>query len=251
MRHLTVRFAFALLLGTAMIAAATPAHAQTTTGSPWSVDFAIGWDNDIAGNINSSAIGTLNNQSVVILKNTYEEVYGTGLQLRGGAGYRLPNSTRELRLDVTFQSLDADYVTPLGDIGVSNLYAQYSDYQAFLVDFGMRQNHDFTDRFTGYGEGFIGLGFVDKIDATLVAPGTNLIAQANDLYDQSVAFSVGANGGVLFKQNDHLGLFLQLGLRYVSGLSEVDDLVGTGLDTMNDKSSRWTVPFLAGIKYQF
>jgi len=233
-----------------MIAAATPAHAQAT-GSPWSVDFGIGWDNDIAGNINSSAIGTLNNQSVVILKNTYEEVYGTGLHVRAGVGYRLPDSTTELRVALTFQSLDADYVTPLGDIGVSNLYAQYSDYQAFLVDFGARQNHNFNDRFTGYGEGFIGIGFVDKIDATLVAPGANFIRQANDLYDQSVAFSLGANGGVIFKQNDHLGLFLQLGRRWVSGLAEVDDLVGTGLDTMNDKSSRWTVPFVAGVKYGF
>jgi len=251
MRHLTRRFAFALLLGAAMVAAATPAHAQTTTGSPWSVDFGIGWDNDIAGNINSSAIGTLNNQSVVILKNTYEEVYGTGLHVRAGVGYRLQDSTTELRVALTFQSLDADYVTPIGDIGVSNLYAQYSDYQALLLDFGARKNHDFNDRFTGYGEGFIGIGFVDKIDATLVAPGANYIQQANDLYDQSVAFSLGANGGVLFKQNDHLGIFLQLGLRWVSGLAEVDDLVGTGLDTMNDKSSRWTVPFVAGIKYGF
>jgi len=251
MRHLTRRFAFVLLLGTVLSAAAAPADAQTGTGSPWSVDFGIGWDNDIAGNINSSAIGTLNNQAVVILKNTYEEVYGTGLHLRGGVGYRLPNSSTELRLALTFQSSDADYVVPMGDIGLSKLYAQYSDYQAFLVDLGARKNHDFADRFTAYGEGFIGLGFVDKIDATLVAPGANFITQANDLYDQSVAFSIGANGGVVFKQNDHLGVFLQLGLRYVTGLAEVDNLVGTGLETLNDKSARWTVPFVAGVKYGF
>src|SRR4051812_10246760 len=100
MRHLTRRFAFVLLLGTAMVAAAAPAHAQTGTGSPWSVDFGIGWDNDIAGNINSSAIGTLNNQTVVILRNSYDDVYGAGLHLRGGVGYRLPNSTTELRVSV-------------------------------------------------------------------------------------------------------------------------------------------------------
>jgi len=234
-----------------MVAAAAPAHAQTGTGSPWSVDFGIGWDNDIAGNINSSAIGTLNNQTVVILRNSYDDVYGAGLHLRGGVGYRLPNSTTELRVSVTFQSTSADYVVPLGDIGVSKLYAQYSDYQAFLVDFGARRNHDFSNRFTGYGEGFIGLGFVDKIDATLVAPGANFIRQANDLYDQSVAWSLGANGGVVFKQNDHVGVFLQLGLRWVSGLAEVDDLVGTGLETMNDNSSRWSIPFVAGVKYAF
>ena len=42
-----------------------------------------------------------------------------------------------------------------------------------------------------------------------------------------------------------------MGLRYVSGLSEVDDLVGTGLDSINDKSSRWTLPFIAGVRVGF
>ena len=42
--------------------------------SPWSVDFGLGIDNSISGTVNSSAIGRLNNQSVVILKNSYEDV---------------------------------------------------------------------------------------------------------------------------------------------------------------------------------
>ena len=56
---------------------------------------------------------------------------------------------------------------------------------------------------------------------------------------------------MLFKQNDKVGVFLQLGLRYVTGLAEVDDVVGTCLDSMNDKSSRWTMPFLVGVKFGF
>ena len=43
---------------------------------PWAVEFGIGWDNSISGNINSSGIGRINNQPVVILKNCYEDVYG-------------------------------------------------------------------------------------------------------------------------------------------------------------------------------
>ena len=34
-------------------------------------------------------------------------------------------------------------------------------------------------------------------------------------------------------------------------MSEVDDFVGTGLETINDKSSRWTMPFLAGVRFGF
>jgi len=241
---------FATLTLVSLLGLSSSAQAQTSS-SPWSVDFAIGWDNDIAGSINSSAIGTLNNQSVVILKNTYEDVYGTGLHLRGGVGYQPNGTNREYRATLTFQSLDADDVVPMGDIGLSKLYAKYSDYQAFSLDLGIREYYDLRSRLQGYADGTVGLGFVDKIDAQLVAPSANLNRQANDLYDQSVAFSIGANGGLLFQQTDRLGLFVQMGLRWVSGLAEVDDLVGTGLETLNDKSSRWTVPFLVGARLKF
>jgi len=239
------------LLAAGVFGQASIVHAQATSDSPWSVDFAIGWDNDISGYINSSAIGTINNQAVVILKNSYEDVYGTGLHLRGGLGYMLADRKTELRATVTFQSADADFVTPLGDIGTSKLYAQYSDYQALTLDFGGRQYFDMKPRIRAYADGLIGIGFVDKIDAKLVAPGANLITNANDFYDQTVAFSLGGNAGVLFERSDKLGLFVQMGLRWTTGLAEVDDLVGTGLDTINDNSSRWTVPFLVGVRYKF
>src|SRR4249920_3333562 len=104
------------------------AEAQNAGESPWSVDFGIGWDNGLSGHINSSGVGTLNNQVVVVLKKSYEDVYGTGLHIRFGGGYMLNEST-EVTGTFTFQSLDADFITPMGDIGVSKLYGQYTDYQ--------------------------------------------------------------------------------------------------------------------------
>ena len=74
-----------------LIGASSIAHAQDPAplSSPWSVDLGFGMDNSISGNINSSAIGRINNQAVVILKNCYEDVYGTGLHFRLGGGYML------------------------------------------------------------------------------------------------------------------------------------------------------------------
>jgi hypothetical protein len=37
----------------------------------------------------------------------------------------------------------------------------------------------------------------------------------------------------------------------VSGMTEIDDLQGTGLDEINDKSSRITLPFIVGFRYRF
>jgi len=235
-----------------LIAAALTAHAQTAAPEPrpWSAEVAVGWDNGISGNINSSGIGTINSQVAVVTTNSYEDVYGTGLHLRFGAAYALNHDTEAIG-NFTFQSLDADQVTPMGDIGVSNLYGRYTDYQTLAFDVGLRRYLDVAANLRAYGEGTIGVGFVDKTDVTLVAPGVNLTGDANDFYNQTAAFAFGLNVGMLFETGGRLGYFGQLGLRWMSGMDEVDDLQATGLDDINDKSSRWTLPFLAGVRYRF
>src|SRR4029453_1877580 len=114
LRQLTVLTLF-ILLGTTSITRAQ----SNAPDRPRSAEVGIGWDNGITGNINSSGVGTINNQVVVITRNSYNDVYGAGLHLRFGGGYMLKENT-EARVTFTFQSLDADYVTPMGDIGVSN-----------------------------------------------------------------------------------------------------------------------------------
>jgi opacity protein-like surface antigen len=233
-----------------LIAAA--AHAQSTDVTyPWSVEFGIGWDNSISGNINSSGIGRLNNQAVVILKNSYEDVYGTGLHLRFGGGY-LIDEVSEVRATFTFQSLDADLVR-MGDIGVSNLYGQYSDYQSLGLDVGYRRYIQLGSNpaVRGYGEALAGIGFVDKTDVILVAPSSNFVRDATDFYDQTAAFNLGINAGVLYEINPKFGVFGQVGLRYVTGQGDVDQFNDTSLDKINDKSSRWAMPFTGGIRFRF
>ena len=231
--------------------AGSSAHAQATaTDSPWNIEIGIGWDNGIGGNINSSGIGQLNDQAVVVTANPYEDVYGTGLHLRFGGGYALTDVT-EVTGTFTFQSLDADQVTPMGDIGVSNLYGRYSDYQSLALDAGLRRYVGLSSAFRLYGEGTMGIGFVDKTDVELVAPGANLTRDATDLYDQTAAFAAGAHVGLQFLTGGRMSFFGQLGLRWMSGMAEVDDLEGTGLETINDKSSRWTLPFVGGARVRF
>ena len=160
------------------------------------------------------------------------------------------NEDSEVRATFTLQSLDADLV-PMGDIGVSRLYGQYTDYQAFSLDVGLRRYGNFSRTVRGYGEASIGLGFVDKTDITLAAPSANLVQKASDFYDQTAALTLGTNVGVLVQTTPEIGFFAQVGFRWVSGMSEVDDLAGTGLETINDSSSRWTMPFIGGIRFRF
>ena len=249
-KHVVAAATLASALGAASIAQAQSATYQNSAPeSKWSADVAFGLDHSISGNINSSGVGRINNQAVVVLKNSYENVYGTGLHFRFGGGYMIDDAS-EVRVTFTFQSLDAD-LTPLGDIGTSKLYAQYADYQSFGMDVGFRRYADLTPKVRAYGEGTIGLAFIDETDVVLVAPTANLSGNATDFYDKTSAFTLGGNVGVLVQVADKVGVYGQLGLRYVSGMSAVDGLAGTGLETINDKSSRWTLPVIAGVRVRF
>ena len=243
----TPRFIRPVALALTLGLAAT-ADAQTAD-TKWSVDIAIGWDNSISGNINSSAIGTVNNQTVVVLTNQYEDVYGTGLHFRVGGGYML-NSNTEARANLSFQSADSDLAT-LGDYGASPLYADYTDYKSTSLDVGLRRYGRVNTNLRPYAEGTIGLGWIDDIDADLVAPQANLRVDANNFYQSTTAFSWAVHAGLLWGINERLGGFAQLGLRYTTGLAEVDNFIGAGLESINDHSSRWTLPFLLGVRVGF
>ncbi len=218
--------------------------------SRWVADFGVGIDTSINGNVNSGAIGMLQGQATAILPNSYGDVYGTGIQLRFGGGYML-DDVSELRGVFTYQSADADLVR-LGDIGPSSLYGQYSDYKAFGLDFGLRRyvplsRHDLRV----YGEGTIGLAFIDRINALFAAPQSNLVFSSTDFYDRTAAFTWTIGAGVLFRIAEQLDLTAQLGLRHVSGLSEVDQFAGTGLEDINNDTGRLTFPIVVGLHVRF
>jgi hypothetical protein len=238
------------VVAVALLAGVSNAKAQTADESPWVFDLGVGIDPSINGNVNSGAIGRLQNQATAILPNSYGDVYGTGIQFRFGGGYRL-SAVSELRGVFTYQSADADLVR-LGDIGPSSLYAQYSDYKNIGLDLGYRRYVPLSGKnFRVYGEGTIGLAFVNSIDAQFAAPQSNAVFSTTDFYDDGGAFTWGINIGILFPIAHNVDLNGQVGLRHVGGLSEVDQLVGTGLEDLNSDSARLTFPIVVGVRFRF
>ena len=225
-------------------------QAPAADESRWAFEFGVGLDVGVNGNVNSGAVGRLNGLATAFLPQSYGDVYGTGIQFRFGGAYAL-NRLSEVRGVFTLQSADADLVR-LGDIGPSSLYAQYSDYQSFALDVGYRRYMP-LDRpdIRVYGEATIGLGFIDAIDAEFAAPQANVVLDSTDFYDQTAAFTWSFGAGVLFRMAEHWDLNAQVGLRHVSGLSDVDQFVGTGLEEINNDSGRLTFPVVVGIRYRF
>jgi hypothetical protein len=240
---------FVVAAAIAALGTASAVHAQPPVPEyRWSLDVGLGWDNSLSGNINSGAIGTLNDQVTVILPNSYETVYGTGFHLRFGGGY-LVDEVTEIRAAFTYQSLEADLV-PMGDIGVSRLYGQYDPYRTWSLDGGLRRYFDVQEAVRAYTEATVGVGFIKEMDVVLSAPAVNLTQRATDFYDATAAVSVGGSVGLLWQATTRVGLFGQFGLRWTSGLSAIDDL-GNGLETINDDSSRWTMPVVIGMRARF
>jgi hypothetical protein len=58
-------------------------------------------------------------------------------------------------------------------------------------------------------------------------------------------------GGVLIKVQERVDLNVNLGFRYTGGLSDIDPLVGSGLEDINDDTARWTLPFMVGVRVKF
>jgi len=242
------RRVLAFAIGSCALLGASSAEAQGQSGaSRWVIDLGVGLNPSINGNVNSGAIGTLQGQTAALLPNSYGDVYGTGIEFRFGGGYELTGNS-ELRGMFIWQTADADLVR-MGDYGPSSLYGQYSDYKAFGFDFGYRRYMPLsTSGFRVYAEGAIGIADVNRINIQLAAPQSNLVMNNTDFYDGTAAFTWSVGAGVLFPIGKNVDFNAQLGLHHVGGLSDVDQLVGTGLDTINNDSARLTFPIIVGVR---
>jgi hypothetical protein len=234
----------------ALAACASEARAQSSSDeSKWVIDLGVGNNPTLNGNVNSGAIGTLKGQATAILPNSYRDVYGTGTELRFGGGYALSRDS-ELRGVFVYQSADANLVR-LGDIGPSSLYGQYSDYKSIGLDLGYRRYVPLASTPVRiYGEALIGVAFVDRINVQLAAPQANIVFDSTDFYDSTGALTLGLNFGALFRIADHVDLNAQVGLRHVGGLAQVDQLIGTGLEEINNDTGRLTFPIVVGVRFR-
>ncbi len=238
---------FVLVMAVLVSASAVYAQQPQAPNLRWSLDIGLGAEHTFSGNINSGSIGTLNNQAVVVVPNSYGHVYGTGFQFHVGGGYLLNDST-EVRGIFTYQSIKAD-LTTVGDIGVSRLYAQFSPYRSLTLDAALRRYmYGWTSGMRPYVEALAGVGFIADIDTEFSAPAANVNRQKIAFYHSTTAFAVGGNAGVLFPLSARVDAYGQLGLRWTSGLSTND--VG-GLQGVTDGTSRWTFPIVVGIRTRF
>jgi len=226
------------------------AHAQTPSHETWSVEGDVGWDFPVSGNLLSAAIGQVFNGATVIDSQSYGDIYGTGVKWGFGVGYRLDERS-EVRGSMAFQSVSAD-LSKIGSVSNAPLYATFDAYKSIGFEGGYRRYFaDSDQRLRPYAGGTLGFAIIREIDADLAAPDLGQVLNATDFYDRTGAFTIGFNGGALYSVTDRVDVKGELGFRHVSGLSPIDGLKGTGLESTNDNSGRWTLPFTLGMRVRF
>lgn len=253
----TARTSFRLRLASviaagACMAMAAPAWAQgTQPTTPWSLDVGIGWDTSISGDVLAGSIGTIENRPTVIVDRSWDDVYGTGVHFRIGAGYELDERS-ELRVNFRYQSTGANDVVEVGNIAGQTLFATFDDYKAWGLEGGYRRYFsEPAENWRPYAEGAIGFAVISDIDADLTVPASGILLSNTEFYDGSGAFTFNVSGGVLYQFTDRIAADGRVGLRYVSGLSVSDMLENGGLSDVDNDSSRWTLPITVGVRFRF
>ena len=235
-------------LPVAALVVALSAGDARAQSNPWSVSFDLGTQIALSGDVHGGGSGTVLNLPTQVQARSYGDIYGNGFYWAAGLGYRV-GEAGEIRVQGSYTSNPADRLQ-VGTVANLPLFALFEDYKAFGMDFGFRQYFgSATARpYVGAGGGFVR---VDKIQSEFSVPAAGVVLSNVNMYDTSVVPSSGAGGGVQINLSDRFAVQGGLEFRWQGDAKDLDGLAGTGLESINDESRRWSMPITGGITVRF
>ena len=245
----------------AAASAATPPAAPTDTEAESARDrftmYALyGVDNQFSGKMIEEATGrTTGGAPINLEETTYDEVYGRMAMIKIGVGYRMSPRIEAVVNFVYSVSAAGDDPVEVGTVGTNQvpLTVTFTEYRYWGFEGGQRFFFP-RGRVTPFAGWLAGINRNQDIRGTFVGVPSNvtpgLAAQDGKFFERSWAFSVGPTGGVLIGVGQ-VEIVAETQLRFLGGLSDVDWLVEEGLRDVNTESERWSLPFLAGVRFRF
>lgn len=232
-----------------LVVIAPSAGAQTDLGR-WSVSFDAGMQMALTGDVHSGGSGRVLNLPTSVDAKSYGDVFGPGFFWAAGLGYGV-GERGELRVQAAYTANPAERLQ-VGTVAGLPLFGEFEDYKALAMDFGYRHYVGARDRrvrpFFGGAAGFTR---VDRIRSTFSVPAANVTLPNVNFYDNSTVLSFNGYGGVQFPLSGRVSLQALADFRWHGDLNPVDGLAGTGLEPINDKSRRWSMPVTGGVTVRF
>ena len=238
-----------MLAAAVMLTAAAPAVAQVATPR-WSVTFDLGSDIALSGDVHGGGSGTILGLPTQVEARSYGDIYGPGFQWSAALGYAV-GATGEVRGRFTWTKLTADRVQ-VGTVAGLPLFGLFDDMTETGADFGYRQYFTPADaRVRPFVGGQVGFVNVDSVRAEFTVPDAGVTISEVDFYDSSTVTTFGFSGGVYISLSPNFGLQGGVDFRWRDALTPRDGLAGTGLESINDDSSRWSMPVFLGATFRF
>ncbi len=241
----TIRVCVCAAVVVAAVCGATSASAQT---GPWSVSFDLGAQVPLAGDFHGGGTGTVLGLPTVVASKTYQDVYGPGFYWAAGLGYRV-GARGEVRVGGRYTSNPAESLQ-VGTVAGLPLLGLFDDYKAFGMDFGYRQylTAGKARPYVGADVGFVRL---QTVTAEFSVPAAGVVLPDVDFHESSVVPAFGLGAGVQVQLSDWLAVQGGVDLRWHGDATDLDGLAGTGLESINDESARWSMPVTGGLTVRF
>lgn len=224
-----------------------PAAAQSPR---WSVAFNVGADVPLSGNVHDGGTGRVLNLPTTVQARDYKDIYGTPFTWSADFGYAA-TPTSEIRARVFRTRGEAERVQ-VGDVASLPLFAQFDPYAALGMDVGYRQYlTSATSPVRPFAGGSLGFLRTDTINGTFSVPAANVVLSNVSMYDSSTVLAFAVSAGALVPIGPNFGIQGGVDFRWHGDLNPVDGLAGTGLERINDKSRRWSMPLTVGAVVRF
>ena len=238
------------LLAAAAVATLVPAGASAEgIEGRWSVSLQGGTDIELSGNVHDGGSGTVLALPTTVGARSYRDVYNPSFRGQASIGYGIgPRS--EVFVRGSYYKMSADTLQ-VGTVAGLVLNADFADYKEWGSELGYRYYFKADQPFKPYLAAVAGLRFVSELPSTFSVPAAGVVLNDVPFYDSSTVGVFGADLGFSYDVSPSVGLGIEAGLRYQTGMSDLEGLLGTGLENINDVGSRWSVPVLATITFRF
>ena len=216
--------------------------------APWSVSFDLGTQVSLSGDLHSGGSGTVLGLPTQVQARSYGDIYGNGFYWAAGLGYRVGESG-EIRVQGSYTANPAERLQ-VGTVANLPLFGLFDDYKAFGMDVGYRQylGAAAVRPYVGVFGGFVRL---DQIQSEFSVPAAGVVLPDVNMYDTSTVPSLGGGGGVQIDLGDRFAVQGGVEFRWQGDATDLDGLAGTGLESINDESRRWSMPVTGGVTVRF
>jgi hypothetical protein len=215
----------------------------------WSLALQGGTDLELSGEVHDGGSGTVLDLQTQVEARSFGDVYDPGFRGQLEIGYGVSRAS-EVFVRGTYYKMSSNTLQ-VGTVAGLVLDADFSEYKEWGGELGYRRYFRADKPFKLYVGGSAGLRFVSELPSTFSVPAAGVVLNDVPFYDSSTVGVFGLDLGASYDLSPKVALGLETGPRYQTGLGDLDGLAGTGLETINDTGSRWSMPIVATLRLRF